>query len=493
MLRVQPEGFWVKRGEKMTLKLFNEMSRRVPAYRDFLKKNSIDAGKIKTIADFKQVPAISKDSYLKKNDLQNLCWDGVFSDCQWDISSTSGSTGVPYYFPRQDDQNAQYALLAELYLLNNFSIDRRTTLYVNCFALGVWIGGLFTYEALKMVSRRGGYSLSIINPGLNKSEILKAIKQIGGNFDQVIIGGYPPFVKDVIDEGRVQGLNWSDFNIKFVFSAEGFSEDFRDYVSQIVGSKNIYLDSLNHYGTVDQGTLAHETPLTTMIRRLAIKDERLYRAIFKERVFHLPTLAQYLPEMFFFEEDDGGVICSSQSGLPLARYDLKDSGGVIGFHQMAEIFASCGYDFMGEINKAGIRTTLWSLPFVYVYERQDLSVSFSGANVYPETIKKVLIESRFSDFLTGKFTMVIDHDNQQNPSLVLNIEKKNGVTDLSSAVIDMLKQGVVDRLLMENSEYKIIYQTHRQPGGAAPVIKLWEYDSAPYFSGGGKQKWVLKS
>jgi phenylacetate-coenzyme A ligase PaaK-like adenylate-forming protein len=48
-------------------------------------------------------------------------------------------------------------------------------------------------------------------------------------------------------------VDWKKYNLRFIFSAEGFSETFRDYVAEVAGLKNAYLDTLNHYGTVDQG------------------------------------------------------------------------------------------------------------------------------------------------------------------------------------------------------------------------------------------------
>ncbi|MFA7653670.1 MAG: phenylacetate--CoA ligase family protein [Candidatus Magasanikbacteria bacterium] len=492
LLGIKPESFWVKRGEAMTLQLFNQMATRVPAYRNFLRKSGIKPQRIKSISNFKKIPTISKDSYLKKYDLGNLCWDGEFSSRHWDVSSTSGSTGVPYYFPRSDRQNAQYAFTAELYLRNNFFIHKKTTLYVNCFALGVWIGGLFTYEALKLLTRHGVYGLTVINPGLNKIEILKAISRLGGDFDQVIIGGYPPFVKDVIDDGSTHGVDWKKYNIKFIFSAEGFSEKFRDYIFACSEAKNIYLDSLNHYGTVDQGTLAHETPLSVMIRRLALKDAKLYSAIFGANDSQLPTLAQYHPELFYFEEINGSLLCSAYSGLPLVRYDLKDYGGVVGFEEMKNIFFEHGYDLWREAKKAKINKTVWQIPFVYVRARKDLSVSLSGANIYPETIKNVLIYPEFSKTLTGKFTLLVKHDKNQNPFLELNIELKKNVSMPSLNFKKRLVATVVAQLLKENSEYKIIHDTHKRKRGAYPVVVFHYYESDPYFRSGGKQKWVIK-
>ncbi len=77
-LKKVPESNWIKRGEKMALDLFQQMSKRVPAYKDWLQKNKIDPQKIKTISDFKQVPTIDKKNYLQNYSPQELSWDGIF-------------------------------------------------------------------------------------------------------------------------------------------------------------------------------------------------------------------------------------------------------------------------------------------------------------------------------------------------------------------------------------------------------------------------------
>ncbi len=491
-LKTKPEEFWIRRGEKMALKLFKDMSVRVPAYRDFLKKQGVKSALIKNIKDFQQIPTIDKANYLRQYDLPDLCWDGKFSSENWDISSTSGSTGEPYYFPRNDFQNEYYALTAELYLRNNFLIQKRKTLYVNCFALGVWIGGLFTYEAIKTVVRRGNYAMSLINPGLNKTEILKSIKKLAPYFDQIILAGYPPFIKDVIDDGQVAGLNWSEYNMKFIFSAEAFSEKFRDYIYKATGEHNVYLDSLNHYGTVDQGTLAHETPLAILLRRQALKDESLRSHIFPLSVDRLPTLGQYCPEMFYFEEEKSSLLCSSFSGLPLVRYNLNDQGGIITSKNINE-FLSKDYGGIKKLSsREGVAGLVWNLPFVYVYERQDLSVSFCGANIYPEHIRSVVQHPDFSESLSGKFSLLVKHNENQDPYLEINFEFKKGATIFSSEDFSkQLSDRITDHLLKNNSEYRSVYLDQKQEK-ARPVLVFWEYESAQFFKSGGKHKWVVK-
>ncbi|HEY5139166.1 MAG TPA: hypothetical protein VIJ25_07620, partial [Methylococcales bacterium] len=326
-LQTEPETAWQQRGAERSLKQFHAMAERVPAYKDFLKANNFSPSSVKTVADFATIPIIDKDNYLRKYPKEMLCWDGEFSNKQWVVSTTSGSTGEPYYFPRERSQDLQYAIMAELYLRSNFAIHKQSTLYIVAFPMGAWIGGLFTYEALKIVAENGGYQLSIITPGIHKQEVINAVKQLGKSFDQIIIGAYAPFLKDILDDGAREGIDWASYKLGFVFSAEAFTEKFRDYVNKTTNTQDVLRSSLNHYGTVDLGTMAHETPESILIRRTLLERGQL--DLILPEANRQPTLAQYNPELFYFEEVNHNLLCTAYSGLPLLRYDLKDYGGVI--------------------------------------------------------------------------------------------------------------------------------------------------------------------
>jgi len=488
-LRITSERSWIKAGERRVLELFQEMAKRVPAYKDFLKKNKVDSLKIRSMADFRQVQTIDKDNYLKEYPLEKLCWDGQFKNRRWVISATSGSTGKPFYFPRERAQDLQYAAIAELYLLTNFDIRHRATLYIDAFPMGVWIGGLFTYEAIKTIAERGKYHLSIITTSVDKKEIINAIKKFGKAFDQIIVGCYGPFLKDVIDEGLLCGIDWKKYNLKFVFSAEGFSEEFRDYIIQKTGLKDIYRGTLNHYGTVDQGTLAYETPISILIRRIAVKKSpMLYENIFPKKN-KLPTLCQFDPELFFFEQVSENLLCSSFSGLPLVRYDLKDYGGIIGYETMIDKVKESGIDLIKELKTATIENTVWRLPFVYVYERRDLSISLFAFQLYPEPIRRVLLRRQFNGSLTGKFTMITRYDHRANQFFELNIELKPNIHK-SEKLKTLIEEMVIECLLDENSEYRKTYADY--PEALRPHVVFWPHEHSAYFRSGGKQKWVSK-
>lgn len=485
-LRESTPLLWRERGKRFACKLFKDMASNVPAYSQFLKSHGIKSGSIKTFRDLKNVPAVDKDNYLRIYPKDSLCWEGSFGKGSWVISTTSGSTGQPYYFPRQLSQDWQYAVVAEQYLLSNFHIDKQKTLYIVAFPMGAWIGGVFTYEAIKTVAEKG-YDLSIITPGIHKQEIINAVKQLGASFDQIIIGAYAPFLKDILEDGERDGIDWKSSNVKFIFSAEAFSEKFRDYVFEKVGMSDPMRGTLNHYGTVDLGTMAHETPLSIVIRRWLFFTGN-QKLVFPE-AHKQPTLCQYNPELFYFEENENNLLCSAYSGIPLFRYDLKDYGGIIEYDRLKKILEAAGLDIDAEMSKLGLQDTHWKLPFVYIYERNDFSVSYYAFNLYPDPVRKTLLGLQFHSILTGKFSMLVDYSSEGRQQLIVNVECAHGVDgtkELEQSIINALHE----TLLQESTEYPEVFRMYGNE--AKPHLRLFKYEDPEHFRSGTKQKWVIK-
>ncbi len=485
LLMRYPEEFWLKRGERMMRRLARAMNARVPAYGQFLARS----GSTNSRTLPADLPPVTKDGYLKQYPLPDLCWDGNATGVPRTIAATSGSTGEPFYFPRTKVQDYQYAAVAEMYLRSNFSIDKKSTLFIVGWGMGVWIGGVFSFAAVRILAERGRYPVSVITTGISEEEILKAVRVLGPRFDQVIIGGYPPMIKDVIDHGTSVGMSWKKYNVRFIFSAEGFSERFRDYIARHAGLRNIYTDTLNHYGSVDLGTMAHETPLTILVRRLATDRPDLNEALFGHR-HRQPTVAQFVPELFYFEERGGSLLCTADSGLPLVRYDLLDTGGVRTLAEVKQILGGFGIDLDRETKKAGIRHTVWNLPFVYVFERSDFTVKFYGANIFPQEIRRALETEELSDAVTGRFTMSVGYDPSMNQRLTVTVELKPEAAitkDLSARVTGAITQELTSR----NSEYA---NNYRGMGAerTTPDVVFIPFGDPDLFPRTGKQRWVRK-
>ncbi len=482
--------YWSLEQRKLSLRLFHLASRYVPAYKKFLKSKKINPSLIRSWRDFKKIPFINKKNYLRRNLLNELCWEGHLNK-PLIFTSTSGSTGEPFYFPRNNQLDWQYSIILEQFLknYNNIKNSNFPVLVIVAFGMGVWIGGLITYKALELAAYRLNFPLSIITPGINKQEIFKALKNLARFYRQVILIGYPPFIKDVIDDAQAEGIDLKKLNLRLIFAAETFSEDFRDYLVSKAGLKNRFLDTMNIYGTADIGAMAFETPLSILIRSLAVKNKALFNDIFGA-INKTPTLAQYNPLFIGFESENGDIILTGNNVIPLIRYKVGDHGGAYSFSELIEILRRYDIDIFYEAKKAGIAYTLNELPFVFVFERDDFSTTLYGLQVYPETIREVLLENPFNNYLTGKFTMLTKFDKKQNQYLEINIELKRSIESIPYHLKNRLLKRLVQNLQEKNAEYRELSNFLKER--AFPKIVFWPYEHPEFFKPGIKQKWVKK-
>ena len=367
LIRTKSSDFWSRERERRPLTLFHSAAERVPAYKDFLKKHKIRHEKIRTFKDFQLVPPVSKKNYLRQYPLEKLCWDGTLKK-PLVFTSTSGSTGEPFYFPRGERLDWEYSILAEMFLGNSSYKSKGPKLVIVGLGMGAWIGGLITYKAFEIGSLRRKHEVSIITPGINKFEILHALKKLSPHYAETILIGYPPFVKDMLDEAVDEGIDLKKLNMRLLSAAEAYTEKFRDYIIKKASVKNIYLDVLNIYGTADIGAMAWETPTSILIRRLAVKDEKIFNEIFSP-IQKTPTLAQYNPLFITFESVENEILLTGNNTIPLVRYAVGDHGGAFSYSDAVSKLSKHEIELKKEAKKNRISHAIYELPFVYVYER----------------------------------------------------------------------------------------------------------------------------
>jgi len=481
-IRSSSSEFFKKKELAFKKEAFNNAYKNVPAYKKFVLKKT----RKPSFFSWDNLPTTSKNDYLKKYSYSSLFVNGKLGT-PLVYTSTSGSTGKPFYFARSSTVDVQASIIHQLFLENNITSFNKPTLIVVCFGMGVWIGGLISYESFKQLDYLN-YPLSIITPGINKEEIFKILKDICPKYDQVILMGYAPFLKDVIDEAPDREVNIKKLNFRIVFAAEAFTENFRDYISKKVNINNPLLDTMNIYGSADAGVMAFETPLSILIRRLAKKNDSLYTKIFRDSS-KTPTLCQYNPEFISFEEKNGELYITTNSALPLIKYDIGDMGGILSYKEIDSIFKSENISLQKEVKKARIEKMMYKLPFVYVYERKDLSVTLYGLQIYPETIKESLIEKPYSSFFTGKLTLITKFNKKHDQFLEINLELKPGVKKDNRIQRNITKH-ILNSLLLNNSEFGELYKFIGKR--AIPKIILWPNEHEIHFKRGIKQKWVKK-
>lgn len=468
--------------ESVVLSLFHDVAASVPAYKNFLAEQAIDPDSIQTFVDFKTLPPIAKENYLLRHSLADLCRHGQIENCDT-IAVSSGSTGKPTFWPRFITDELQIATRFEQIFYDSFAADRGRTLAVICFTLGIWVGGMYSNNCCRYLASKG-YPITTIAPGNNKEEILRVVHELGGTFDRVVLLGYPPFLKDVIDTGISRGIEWQQYQIKLVMAGEVFSEEWRDLVGERVGFQNPCYDSASLYGTADAGVLGNETPLSVCIRRFLAANPEAARTLFGES--RLPTLVQYDPIARFFEVKDGALLFSGDNGIPLVRYNILDTGGIITYDAMLEFLAGYGFDPIAELqahNARGARP----LPFVYVFGRSNFTVSYFGANIYPENVTVGLEQPEIRGWVTGKFVMQVKEDADKNRLLSVVVELAPGEAS-NEARIQAIASSILTQLLRLNSEFSNYVPLKYQ----IPQVVLAPTDDPEYFPVGVKHRYTRK-
>jgi phenylacetate-CoA ligase len=468
--------------EAAGLELFQTVVATVPAYQAFLAERGINPAEVQTTAAFQRLPLLTKENYLKRYPLAQLCRNGQLERCDF-IAASSGSTGQPSFWARFVADEFQIATRFEQIFHDSFQADRRRTLAVICFALGTWVGGMYTAQCCRHLASKG-YPITVITPGNNPAEIFRVVQALGPEFDQVVLLGYPPFLKDVIDRGLAQGIDWQRYAIKLVMAGEVFSEEWRSLVGERIGSTQVYYDSASLYGTADAGVLGNETPLSICIRRWFAQYPEAARERFGES--RLPTLVQYDPLSRFFEVDDGTLLFSGDNGIPLVRYHISDVGGIIPYHEMLQFLADRNFDPLAEL-KAHSHRGIHSLPFVYVFGRSHFTVSYFGANIYPENVTVGLEQAPISDWVTGKFVMQVNEDTDRNEYLSIVVELAPGIRD-SDDKRTAIAAAIVQQLRRLNSEFANYVPEAYQ----LPRIMLTATGDPDYFPVGVKHRYTRR-
>lgn len=470
--------FWEKMGREKAMEVFSRASNNVTAYRDFLKNGSISVEEIIKAGNFSSIPVVSKQNYLNLYPLDQLCWNDTLNN-QHVISVSSGSTGEPFFWPRDYQQEKEVDTYYELLLKHGFEIDKYKTLLVVGYSMGMYVAGPFTYGSCLRIANKG-YPLTIVTPGIELKDVIKVISHLAPRFDQLVIAGYPPFVKDILDAGDQANIHWKELRMRFIFGAESFSEKWRDHILDRVRSDDKLCHSSNTYGSADSAILGMETPLSIFVRREAENNKDFRAMLFgNERI---PALFQYNPLFKYFESlEDGSLVFTASTGLPLIRYKIGDTGGVISYQRMLECLSAVKVEI-----PESVRKNSYKIPFVYLYDRADFTVHLYGVNIYIENIKSALDTAVMANHFTGKFTMTTVTKGNFDQALLIYLEM-NPDTKQSLLLRKLAEKNICEALKLRNSEYSRLYKAVGKK--ALPKVRLVKHQDKKYFSTGTKQRW----
>jgi phenylacetate-CoA ligase len=373
--------------------------------------------------------------------------------------------------------DAETLLEHELFLVSQWEIDKHSTLCVVCFAMGMYVAGPLTMSSILGLGARE-YPITIVTPGYSPDDVLELLPKLAPKYDQIILAGYPPYIKEIID--RASGVvPWRKLRTRFLLAGEGFNESWRTHMARVTASDPA-VDFINLYGTADAAVVAHETVTSIAVRRAVANDTKALKRLFNSE--RLPSLLQFYPEHKYFEVIESELVFTAPGGIPLVRYNIHDSGGVITHEQCAKTIPQLKKVF----SKLKRRNQSWNLPFVYVFGKSDNTLILYGANIYPENIRQALESPALHRYCSGKMIMHIKPDQNLNQRLHLTVEclpQKR----LTPRLKRFIQKQIVATLLKVNSEYGVVHRAVGQQ--AIPVVHLVGYED-PAFRTTGKHRWA---
>ncbi|WP_280504102.1 phenylacetate--CoA ligase family protein [Nocardia farcinica] len=337
---------------------------------------------------------------------------------------------------------------------------------VVAFAMGNWIGGTYTLRCVEGLAARG-YPVSVIAPGQNLDTVRADIAELGPYYDQVVLAGYPPFVRDVLDGAgpRVLGQD-----LKLLLAGENITEAWRDRMLELMGKPGRAEDTCLIYGTADAGMMGHETPTTIAARRAAEADPLLRLRLFGDATV-TPTLVEYDPAFRYTETDAAGrLLFTVANAMPLVRYRINDEGEV----RTAERFAA-------ELRRAGhalrTRTCTPSSGFLVLRGRPDVAATFYAVKIRPDGIRAALADPRLHEELTGKFVLTTVTDARSRDQLRLRVELRAGARP-GPGFPRLVATVVTARLEAASAEYRELRRARGEL--AEPVVRAVPYGSEEF-------------
>jgi phenylacetate-coenzyme A ligase PaaK-like adenylate-forming protein len=455
-----------KASEKAAIAQYFDAKKNVPAYQQLIAQNG------QKPANFAAVPMTSKDNYIKpaiasQSHGLSLYKGGLIPAGSKNDTST-GTTGEPTQWYRgPNEQKSVEALSSHA---AKAILGEKPYYFINGFALGQWASGLTAFAAT-----RNDPNATVSSPGMDVAKIYKAIKQaidVSPQGYPIVVAGYPPHLREVVDMAIKENFDLSKHNIIGVVGGEGISEGQRDLiVCQKEASGKVlrqgFSKCFSTYGASDLDiNIGYESDFEIELRKLCHKNKELAAELFDGNG-SIPMIFHYDPLNYYIETNaEGDLIftCVRNDRIsPRIRYDLGDKGKLM-----------CSSDLLATLKKHSIQLEHMprtELPFVFVWGRGDSMISYRGANVAPENLGEAIRRANINEAVAHYAFFQYEENNKTMTEFM--IEPKEGVN-----LPDDLLQTLVNQMKEINPDFKKQYDECNDLD-AKPRLHLFEAGKSP--------------
>jgi|GEM_PF-760920 len=440
----------------------------VPAYQHFLKQNRFDPKKIRTIKDFNQLlPQTDKANYIKKYSFEQRCKEGHLP-YQGNIDESGGTSGkaTNWIHDFHEEELLSKAITFEYNYV--FEGDKKNFIVISAWSTGPWATGIKFCELMERIAL-------VKNTDTDPQEVIETLQMFGKD-KNYMIGGYPPFIKNMFDDNK-EKIDWKQYNIDLVTGGEGVPLEWVYYVKKMLrpGAKIV-----SSYGCsdIDIG-IGFETPLSFFFRELAHENEKLCSELFGKD--ELPMIFQYNPLVHYIREvpnEEGKpeieiTQLDKKAAVSKIKYNLHDEGKRYSYVDLIKGIERYYPHWETEFRKRGGHLKdILHLPFLCIFGRSDGTLSFDGANVFPNQIEAGILRNKILAKITNRFKMEKKYDQRHTMQFHIYIELKKGHKPQEKLKPKYL-QSILKELLKVNPDFRESYSKNKT---IKPFITVYPFD-----------------
>lgn len=460
---------------------------RTKSYVKFLKDSGIKIPTTPNQAFFQNLPPISKSAYIKRYPLKDFFSDNRIPPFAY---ASSGSSGKPTFWFRGREAEKAGADMHELVFTRVFGFTpQEPLLCITAFYMGIWVGGNFTNDAIKLVGQRKRLRVTSVTPGADQEKVIHTIAQLGPQFKHKVLFGYPDFIIDILPKLAAHGLAK---DLRIVTAGYGFSETWRQKVLSYTKQSAHPETVLSFYGLADLGLVATETKASIILKKALEQNPALAQEVGiaggNFGVF------QYNPQNYYVETINDKLAFTADSATPLVRYIPGDFGQSLSRSTAMQL--TNALRLSARERKYVSDSLPW--PFLIFAGREDVSVVFYAMYVHPEHIQQILAADELpvqEKFLLYKILDPKTHKEALHVQIALQPKQKAG-----GRTVEQITTALVKGLSRLSFEYRALYdelgaravpQVQLVPANAIMELPI-KAESGIYFEHGRKPKIVRR-
>ncbi|MEU0572690.1 phenylacetate--CoA ligase family protein [Nonomuraea sp. NPDC005983] len=401
----------------------------VPAYRHFLRGHGAEHAR--TLDAF---PETTKQNYAGVYNEASRCQEGRLHRPGVIVDESSGSSGKPYNWVRGPRELKGIYRNAAGYI--ELVFPGKKLFVINAYSMGAWATGTTTGTAMARIAM-------VKNTGPDLEKIADTLEHFGPGYDYVI-AAYPPFLKHLRDRLDEAGFPWPDYRIRGMVGGEGMTEALRDYLEER------FEEVRSGYGASDLTIgMGAESGFSVLLRKRLATDERLRDQLLGPGEQRLPMIFHYNPLETFLEVNAAGeLLCTINTKTclqPKLRYNVGDEARL---HTLAEVRRALGAEYEGAWTDERM-----NLPLLFLFGRKDSTISYMGANLYPQDVEYGLYQGNPHAAAINRFCLSLEEQPGLEYRPVVNIELREGSAVDRDELAGICREGVVAHLARVSRDF----------------------------------------